>query len=273
MTEIEIYLNKSVDENASLYYEKAKKAKKKLDGINRAISDSKMMIEKHNSQEQKDELEFAEKKKKIQRKTEWYEKFRWFFTSEGKLVIGGRDASTNEIVIKKHADAGDLVFHTDMAGSPFMIIKSEKEEIYDIEKDETAEFLACYSKAWKAGISSVEVFYVNPDQVTKEANAGEYLQKGSFMIRGKTNYISASLKLAITVINDRVYAGPVTAIKVLLSNYFPDLKKNELEKKYLKILQGTLKSSQVAKNIKKQLGGDLDEIIKVLPPGGCRVSK
>ena len=273
MVKVEVYLNKSVDENASLYYEKAKKSKKKLEGINRAISDSKIMIDKHNSQEQKEEFDYVQKKQKPQRKPEWYEKFRWFFTSEGKLVIGGRDASTNEVVIKKHTENGDLVFHTDMAGSPFMVIKSEKEDIYDIEKEETAEFLACYSRAWKAGISSIEVFYVNPDQVTKEANAGEYLQKGSFMIRGKTNYISASLRLAIAVINERVYAGPVTAVKTLLSNHFPDLKKTDLDKKFVKILQGTLKSSQVAKNIKKQLGGELDEIIKVLPPGGCRISK
>ena len=272
---VEILINKSVDENAALYYEKAKKAKGKLEGIKKAISHSEQMVAEHNIKIEKD-LESSNSYKSTEtkkRKLDWYEKFRWFFTSEGKLVIGGRDATSNENVIKKHTEKGDLVFHTDMAGSPFMVIKSEGREISDIEKEETAEFLACYSRAWKAGISSIEVFYVNPDQVTKEANSGEYLQKGSFMIRGKTTYIHAYLRLAISVIDGRVYSGPISAIKTYLSNFYPDLKKHELEKKFFKIVQGTSKSSQVAKEIKKKFGGDLDEIIKALPPGGCRISK
>ena len=272
MVKVEIFINKSVDENAALYYEKAKKAKKKLEGIEKAISDSEKMMLDHKKSVEKD-VNVQEKIEKKKRKLEWYEKFRWFFTSEGKLVIGGRDASSNEQVIKKHTDRGDLVFHTDMAGSPFMIIKSEGKDISEIEKEETAEFLSCYSRAWKAGISSIQVFYVTPEQVTKEANSGEYLQKGSFMIKGKTNYIHASLKLAVSIINDRVYAGPISSIKSTLSNYYPDAKKSELEKMFVKIVQGSTKSSQIAKNIRKILGGDLDEIIKILPPGGCRISK
>ncbi|MFW6231298.1 MAG: NFACT RNA binding domain-containing protein, partial [Nanoarchaeota archaeon] len=206
-------------------------------------------------------------------KKEWFEKFRWFFTSKQKLVIGGKDATTNEMIIKKHTEPHDLVFHTDMAGSPFMVIKSEGNPIDDIEKEETAEFLACFSKAWKAGIGSIEVFYVNPDQVTKEAQSGEYLSKGSFMIKGKTNYLHAVLKMAITVIDDRVYAGPLNAIRSLLSRTFPEEKQSGLEKKYLTILQGTMKTSQTAKEIKKKLGGEIDEISRMLPPGGCRIGK
>lgn len=266
---IELYLNKTVDENAAVFYEKAKKARKKLDGITKAIGDAK---EKHATAA--DELVVQEKKQeKKQRKLEWYEKFRWMFTSQGKLVIGGRDASTNEIVIKKHTEHTDLVFHTDMAGSPFMVIKSKGKPIEDIEIEETAEFLACYSRAWKAGINAVEVFHVLPEQVTKEAQSGEYLSKGSFMIRGKTTYTTALLRMAITVIEDRVYAGAINAIRAKVREEFADLKQSQQEKKYLRIVQGSQKASQTAKDIKKQLGGELDEIIKMLPPGGTRIGK
>jgi len=42
---------------------------------------------------------------------EWYEKFRWFISSDDFLILGGRDATSNEIVIKKHTEKNDLVFH------------------------------------------------------------------------------------------------------------------------------------------------------------------
>ena len=70
------------------------------------------------------------KRPNIEIKREWYEKFRWFISSEGFLVIGGRDATSNEIVIKKHADKNDLVFHTDIKGSPFHLSKQGWEHFF-----------------------------------------------------------------------------------------------------------------------------------------------
>ena len=270
--EIELYFNKTVDKNASLYYEKAKKARNKLEGINKAIAMAEKKLDAE-LQKQVSLLEKEEIKTKPARKKEWYEKFHWFFTSKGKLVIGGRDATTNETVIKKHTDKGDLVFHTDMAGSPFMVIKSDNKKIDDIEKQETADFLGCFSKAWKAGISSIEVFYVEPHQVTKEAQSGEYLSKGSFMIKGKTKYLSAILKLGILVIDDIVYSGPHSALHSLIKNKYPDIEKKDIERFILTIVQGSEKTSKVAKEIKKKIGGDLDDLIRALPAGGCRISK
>ncbi|MGB6785190.1 MAG: NFACT family protein, partial [Nitrosotalea sp.] len=43
----------------------------------------------------------------IQKKKEWYERYRWFFTSDGLLAIGGRDASSNSSVIRKHLGKDD----------------------------------------------------------------------------------------------------------------------------------------------------------------------
>ena len=38
------------------------------------------------------------------RKKSWYERYRWFFTSDGFLAIGGRDAASNSAVIRKHLE-------------------------------------------------------------------------------------------------------------------------------------------------------------------------
>ncbi|HDI03158.1 MAG TPA: DUF814 domain-containing protein, partial [Candidatus Pacearchaeota archaeon] len=63
------------------------------------------------------------KKKKEEKKKEWYEKFRWFFTSSGKLVIGGKNAEQNEKIINEMLEDNDVVLHTKARGSPFCVIK------------------------------------------------------------------------------------------------------------------------------------------------------
>ena len=81
---------------------------------------------------------------------------------------------------------------------------------------ECADATACYSRAWKLGLATLDVFYVKPEQVSKEPNPGEYVAKGAFIIRGKTNYLQPELKLAISVSNSKIIAGPVSAVKSYL---------------------------------------------------------
>ena len=168
---IKLFLDKSVEQNAEIYFEKAKKSKKKVKGAIEIVEKTKKKLKRL----QKKELELKqqqEKEQKPKRKKEWYEKFRWFHSSEGFLCIGGRDATTNEIVVKKHTDPTDLVFHTDIAGSPFFIIKTQGKKPGKATIEETAQATASYSRAWKLGVASLDVFYVKPDQVTKETKAG-----------------------------------------------------------------------------------------------------
>ncbi len=259
MVNIKLFLNKSVEQNAELYYEKAKKAKKKLKGAEEAVEKIKKKLEKL---EKEQRLIEDKEEKKIIRKKEWYEKFRWFYTSEGFLVVGGRDATTNEIVIKKHTEKEDLVFHTDMSGSPFFVIKSDGKKINEKSIKETADATVTFSRAWKLGFGEGDVFYVKPDQVTKEAQSGEYLTKGSFMIKGKTNYVDNNTDLAVGLYKTgAVMAGPLEAVK-----------KNC--EKYVVLEQGKDKASDIAKKIKKKLeGGELDEIVRVLPAGNYKIKK
>lgn len=254
--EVEIDLNKSVEENAAEYYEQAKKFKKKLKGALDALEKTKEKLIKLESEEPEEEVP----EEKTQVKKEWYEKFRWFTTSEGFLCIGGRDATTNEIVIKKHTDTEDIVFHTEMPGSPFFVIKTEGRKVTESSLNEAAIATASYSKAWKLGLASVEVFHVKPDQVSKKALSGEYVAKGAFMIYGKKNFIKAGLRIAIGIKKGKIIGGPADAIRTHAE-------------KYVEVAQGRDKASDVAKKIKKQIGGGLDEIIRFLPAGGCEVRK
>ena len=258
--EIEIDLTKSVDENAGTYFNLAKKAKKKLAGAKEAVDISEKKLEKLQKEEDKFMEIETKKLEKKERKREWYEKFHWFISSEDFLCIGGKDATSNEIVVKKHTDKEDLVFHTDMAGSPFFVIKNGQEAT-EITIEETAQAVAVYSRAWKLGHTTADVFYVKPEQVSKEAQSGEYMSKGSFMVRGKTNYLHPKLEYAIGLLNEEIIGGPISAIK----------KKTN---KFIVVIPGKEKKSSLAKKIKSRLkGGDLDEIIKFLPAGGGVVKK
>jgi len=259
---IEFDLNKSVEENAGTYFNLAKKAKKKLKGAKEALERSQRELERLKQQEDKflQECEQKQQKKENQRKQEWYEKFHWFFSSEDFLCIGGRDATSNEMVIKKHLDKDDLVLHTDMAGSPFFVIK-DGQKASEKTIQEAAQAVAVYSRAWKLGHGTADVFYVNPEQVSKEAQAGEYMSKGSFMIRGKTNYLHPKLEYAIGLLDEQVIGGPLTAVKKKTINL-------------VVVIPGREKKSVLAKKIKSKLkSGDLDEIIKFLPAGGGEIKK
>ena len=249
-------IKKSLEENASHYFEQAKLSRKKAERTKAALEATKRKLATLEKEIEKKAAEEQLKKEIKVRKKEWYEKFRWFYTSEGFLVIGGRDATTNEVIIKKHADKEDIVFHTELSGSPFVVIKSSGGGTSEISLDETAQFTACYSKAWKAGRSVADVFHIAPEQVSKEAPAGEYIMKGAFMIYGKKAFITAQLRLFIGKMSDgKIMAGPESAVK----------KHCEL---YVEIQQGDDKTSSLAKKIKAKLNADdLDDIIKVLPQG------
>ncbi len=261
--ELSIDISKSLEENASDYFEKAKKARKKAEGAEEAVEKLKKKLAAEEKRVRKaEEKKEKEKESAVQRKKEWYEKFRWFYSSEGFLVIGGRDATTNEVIIKKHTESNDLVFHTDMAGSPFFVVKNpESKETGEQTVKEAADAVCTYSKAWKLGLGSCKAFWVMPEQVSKSTESGEYMGKGSFMIRGKTNYVSAGISLAIgTLDNGAVMGGPLSAVKAHCS-------------RYVELMPGREKTAAVAKKVKAATGGDLDDIIRAIPAGGAKVKK
>ena len=264
--EITLSLTQSLEQNAGTYFDAAKKAKKKVAGAEKALHESRKKLTELLQQEDKFWQDEEQKKiqKQLQRKREWYEKFHWFISSEGFLCIGGKDATSNDMIVKKHLDKDDIVFHTEMAGSPFFIIKGGQ-KAGEATLNEVAQATAVYSRAWKLGHTQVEVFYVKPEQVSKEAKAGEYLTKGSFMIYGKKTSIFPKLACAIGALNEsgQIIGGPEPAVAKRTKNYVMIIPSAGNEKK-----------SDVAKKIKARLKcGDLDEIMQFLPTGGGEIKK
>ena len=258
----------SIPENAENYYEKSKKAKKKTKGALIAIENTKKQLEKIKAKKEVAMENISIPKKREKKNLKWYEKLRWFITSDNTLVIGGRDAGTNEAVVKKYLDNNDIYLHADIHGATSTAIKLEGKSLNDTILKESGEFAASFSSAWSKGFTTQDVFWVHPDQVSKTPEAGEFLAKGSFVIRGNRNYIrSARVKIAIGIVDyegKRIMAGPVESLEAHCENY-------------VVLKPGYTKKEAIAKKILHKINEDdlltLDDIIRVLPSGKCDIDE
>jgi predicted ribosome quality control (RQC) complex YloA/Tae2 family protein len=223
----DLNLNRNLFKNASEFYEQAKKSKQKAVRAKDALKESLEKLDAVTVQLGKaEEIRRAlpGKEELLTRKIEvkqWFEKFRWFLSSDRFLVVAGRDAVTNEVLIKKYTSNEDIVFHADIIGAPFVVIKTEKRNPSVQCLNEAAEFAASFSRGWREGFGSVDVYWVKPSQVTKTARSGESVGHGAFVIHGQRNWMRGmALQVAIGVkVNPDgsicFVGGPTASVKAL----------------------------------------------------------
>jgi len=274
---LEIDTSVSLHKNANAYYEKAKVFRKKRAGVERAIEETQAKISREKEKEVRVEEELIPRRREVRReKEEWYERFRWFWTSDGFLVIGGKDATSNEILAKKYMEPNDLFFHTQAEGAPVVIAKTGGKDVSEEGLREIAQFATSYSSLWKYGFYEGECYCVTGKQVSKTPPSGEYIKKGSFVVRGKRKYFKAALRLCIGIEKDKkrlIACPPSDSQKSKLDNFIElvpgdDLEKNELSKEIVKIFIDSAKDEkkEEIKRIATQ-----DKILSLLPPGKSRI--
>jgi predicted ribosome quality control (RQC) complex YloA/Tae2 family protein len=225
-------LRMTIFENAAKFYERGKKAKQKAAGAVAALEESRRKLKEFEDRIEEAEAEKLTKpaemmedlvKRKVESK-EWFEKFRSFVSSEDFLVVAGKDAVSNEVLVKKHAEKDEPVFHADIAGAPFVVVKSGDKVVGEQTLREAGEFAAAFSRAWREGMGAVDVYWVTPDQLSKTGPSGEYVPHGAFAVIGKRNWMrSVPLKVAVGVIDEngqrRFINGPVEAVKAKAKVY------------------------------------------------------
>lgn len=227
-------LQKDLFTNAAKFYERAKLAKRKLEGAKAALEETRKKLKEAEAKLREAETiehakpaktleEFAKRKVKIKK---WFEKFRWFISSDGFLIVAGKDATSNEVLIKKYTEPSDIVFHADIVGAPFVVVKTEGKQPSEQCLREAAEFAAAFSKGWREGFASTDVYWVMPEQLSKAGRPGEYVPHGAFTISGKRNWMRGTLlKLAIGVLvkeesgEIEFIGGAVDAVKAKTKAY------------------------------------------------------
>jgi predicted ribosome quality control (RQC) complex YloA/Tae2 family protein len=243
--EIDLDPTEGVEKNANRLYNEAKRIEEKKAGAETALEDTREELadlEERREEWARDdadgdagsddgddeadaETDWLDRASIPVRETEqWYERFRWFHTSDDYLVLGGRNADDNEELVAKYLERGDRFFHTRAPGAPATILKATgpSEPAAEIEFPEAtlrqaAQFAVSYSSVWKAGRYAGDAYMVDPDQVSKTPESGEYIQKGSFVIRGDRTYFEDTpVGCAVGIQCEpetRVIGGPPDAIE------------------------------------------------------------
>ena len=244
-----LFYEKTVGENMTFYFDTSKDYLERVEGAKVAMENSIKGI-----QEQ-------QVKKRKERSKYWFETYHWFFTTAGHLVISGKNTDTNEKVVKKHMGEKDLYIHADMYGAPSTVIRNEDNaEINEDEIREAATFAVSFSRAWQNGLSSGSAYWVSPLQVSKTPESGQYVRKGSWIVRGKRNYLfNLDLKLSVRMIDYR-------DSKIAMIYPF-----RENDSGCVTIIPGSRKRDKTAQEIAKKLETDTEEIMRVLPTGNLEI--
>ena len=261
LSELNVTLNytKGLDANASDIYQKSKDLGEKAKRAKDALNESRTELEKRQKGFNKAKalaLTRAQPTKQF-----WFERYKWFITSSGKLVIAGRDAHSNDNIVKKHLKEKDVFAHADVHGAPSVILKEGLEATPE-DLREACSFALTQSKAWVAALMEGAAFWVYPDQVSKTPNPGEFVPRGAFIVRGKRNYEHhLKMELGIGEIQymgtRKIMCGPVELF--------------EKCEKYFVLNPGRGKSGRKAGELAKEFQVPEEEISRILPPGDVEI--
>ncbi|EGF84317.1 hypothetical protein BATDEDRAFT_8510 [Batrachochytrium dendrobatidis JAM81] len=169
--------------NARRYYGAKKvaitKQSKTMEQSAKVVKMAEMKIFQHLASVQKTAVSIT----KI-RKPYWFEKFLWFVSSENFLVVGGKDATQSNMLVTRYLKKGDAYVHSDLPGAASVIVKCMQSCV----GTDAGTMSVCQSRAWDAKIIT-SAYWAEAHQVSKTTSTGDTLPLGTFMIRGKKNWL------------------------------------------------------------------------------------
>jgi len=279
-------LHKNLHANATRFYERSKRAKRRFKGAKTALDESQKKLQEieirmreTEASERAKPTEAVEEldKRKIKLKR-WFEKFRWFISSDGFLVVAGKDAVSNEVLIKKHTEDEDVVFHADVFGAPFVVVKTEAKEPSQQCLQEASKFAAAFSRGWREGFASVDIYSVGPEQLSRRSNSGEYIPRGAFVVRGHRNWIrGVQLEIGVGAIVEeekvRFVGGPVDAVKAHTQMYVVVIPGDSEGKKLFKDILKALAEKLPRELRNKVLKASIEQIREYIPYNKGRLAE
>ncbi|WP_137285237.1 ribosome rescue protein RqcH [Halorussus salinisoli] len=298
--DVPIDASMGVEKNADRLYTEAKRIEEKKEGALAAIEDTREDLEDverrkeeweadseesddGEDDEQEDVDWLSEPSIPIRKQEQWYERFRWFRTSDDFLVIGGRNADQNEELVQKYLDGNDLFFHAQAHGGPVTVLKtsdpsepSRDVDVPDGSKREAAQFAVSYSSVWKDSRFAGDAYMVTPDQVSKTPESGEYLEKGGFAIRGDRDYFrDVEVGVAVGIAcepHTRVLGGPPSAIRPQVETHVEvepgRYAQNDIAKRIYRAFRERFEDTSFVRKV-----ASADLIQEFLPPGGSRMKE
>ena len=291
---VTLSVENSVHQNAQIYFEQARTLKDKSKGARVALERTENQAAKEAA---KREREAAAGRVRIGKRSKrfWFEKHRWGILSDGRLVVGGRDAKGNDTVVRKYLRSTDLYVHADLHGAPSCTLRLHDgletdphpigfrpegvaslkisqdfagsiEDAQNLPSEiikEAAQLAICWSRAWGSGSAAATAFHARPTQVSKQTESGESLGRGAFVVRGqRTWYRDVEMEIAIgfAIVNN---------IPIPISGTAEGVSK--LCQRWAIIRPGREKKETIANRIAKATGLAQDDVLAALPSGTCEI--
>ncbi len=189
--EVPLRVDVSPRETAQQIYEEVKRLQSKLAGATAALADTERRIAEPDREDPTARAP-SRSAEPSRRKLHWFERFRWFVSSEGAIVLAGRDASSNDLLVRRNLKDGDVYLHADLQGAASVVVKHPPPGapvLSDTTLREAGQWAVAFSKAWRAGLASASAFWVTPDQVSKSAASGEFVARGAWAIHGTKHFL------------------------------------------------------------------------------------
>ena len=187
-----------------------------------------------------------------------YQKYKWFYTSSGKLVIGGKSAIQNDELLKivKSMNQEFMVMHTSSPGSPFSVILSDVNKVSKRDIEEASIFTACFSQCWKLMSRKVSVDIFKSSQLYKRKD----MKSGTWGVIGDVEERPVQMSLALTRQQSVLRAVPEQSVKN---------KKDIL----VKFKPGKISKEEMVAKLATELGEHFSqsELLSALPAGGFSI--
>ncbi len=285
--EVRLAIDGTVHANAKALYEVGKDHQERANGARRALATTQARA--RTAEAAPAPAPAGPARRRTPRRQHWFESYRWFLTTDGYLVVAGRDVASNERLVKRHLKQGGRFLHADVHGAPSVVLDGARPGIPPAEavavagagagatEEEVAEggfstaameeacaFALIYSRAWGSKVASGSAFWVLPEQVSKTPESGEHVPRGAFVIRGKRNYVHriplhAALGLVLLQGEERLMGGPPSAVRSRAT-------------RFLEIRPGNGRREDLARRVAASLDLSADEVLRLLPPGGIEVA-
>ena len=194
---IDIDLALSPWANARQYYDQKRTAADKEQRTVQASTRALKSTEKKIAADLKKGLKQETQTLRPTRQQFFFEKFLYFVSSDGYLVIGGKDLQQSELLYRRYLRKGDVYVHADLHGATSVIVKNEPGNpdapIPPSTLSQAGALVVCTSSAWESK-AVMAAWWVNAEQVSKTVEGtGQYLSKdGDFYVRGQKNFLPPS---------------------------------------------------------------------------------
>ncbi|KAG0153377.1 Fibronectin-binding A, N-terminal [Penicillium digitatum] len=193
---IDIDLGLSPWANASQYYDQKKQASEKEQ---RTTQSSTKALKSHEKKVTTELKRGLKKEKQVLRQARtpfWFEKFVFFISSEGYLVIGARDAMQSELLYRRYLSKGDIFVHADLEGATPIVVKnragSADAPISPSTLSQAGNLCVATSTAWDSK-AVMSAWWAHAHQVSKIAENGSgIMPTGVFQIKGEKNFLAPS---------------------------------------------------------------------------------